>query len=45
MPVFPDGRPAGPLGLPDSHGCVRLSDAAASEIYAAAPLGTKVIVY
>ena len=45
MPVFPDGRPAGPLGLPDSHGCVRLSDDAAGEIYASAPLGTKVIVY
>jgi hypothetical protein len=45
MPVLPDGRLAGMLGEPTSHGCVRLSADAARRIYDWASIGTKVIVY
>jgi hypothetical protein len=45
IPVFPDGRPAGGLGKPNSHGCVRLSRDAAKDLYEWAQLGTRVIVY
>ncbi|MGB8958388.1 MAG: L,D-transpeptidase [Candidatus Aminicenantales bacterium] len=45
IPIYPDGRLAGLLGQPNSHGCVRLSGDAAGELYEWAPLGTKVVVY
>ena len=44
IPVFPDGRPAGGLGQPNSHGCVRLAYDDAKFLYDWARLGTKVIV-
>lgn len=44
IPVFPDGRPAGGLGRPNSHGCVRLAYEDAKFLYEWARLGTKVIV-
>ncbi|MGA2531444.1 MAG: L,D-transpeptidase family protein [Candidatus Aminicenantales bacterium] len=44
IPVFPDGRPAGGLGQPNSHGCVRLAYEDAKFLYEWARLGTKVIV-
>ena len=44
IPVFPDGRLAGGLGQPNSHGCVRLAYEDAKFLYEWAGLGTKVIV-
>jgi len=44
IPVFPDGRPAGGLGQPNSHGCVRLSYEDAKFLYEWARVGTTVIV-
>ena len=44
IPQYADGSLAGPLGVPVSHGCVRLSEDKAKLLYDWAPVGTKVIV-
>jgi len=47
VPEWPDGdkEGAGELGLPVSHGCVRLGSGAAERVYAWAEIGTPVVVY
>ena len=44
IPVMPDGKLVGKLGVPVSHGCVRLDKAKAKLVYAWATVGTKVVV-
>lgn len=44
IPVYPDGTPAGGLGVPNSHGCVRLNYDDARFLYEWAPIGTRVLV-
>jgi lipoprotein-anchoring transpeptidase ErfK/SrfK len=44
IPVMPDGKLVGKLGVPVSHGCVRLDKAKAKFVYSWAPVGTKVVV-
>lgn len=44
IPVMPDGSLVGKLGVPVSHGCVRLDKAKAKFLYSWAPVGTKVVV-
>jgi len=44
IPVMPDGKLVGKLGVPVSHGCVRLDKAKAKFLYSWAPVGTKVVV-
>ncbi len=47
VPEWPDGgkEGAGELGLPVSHGCVRLGNGAAERVYDWADIGTPVVVY
>lgn len=47
LPVWPDGRKEGEnhLGLPVSHGCVRLGTGPAEFLYNWAPIGTAVKIY
>lgn len=44
IPVMPDGKLVGKLGVPVSHGCVRLDKTKAKFVYSWATVGTKVVV-
>jgi lipoprotein-anchoring transpeptidase ErfK/SrfK len=44
IPQKPDGSLEGKLGVPVSHGCVRLAKANAAFLYSWAPIGTRVVV-
>jgi len=44
IPQHPNGKLVGKLGVPVSHGCVRLDKAKAKFVYTWAPVGTKVVV-
>lgn len=44
IPVMPNGKLVGKLGVPVSHGCVRLDKAKAKFVYSWASVGTKVLV-
>ncbi len=46
LPEWPGGKKEGAnhLGIPVSHGCVRLGVGPAKKLYAWAPIGTKVII-
>jgi len=47
LPIWPSGYREGEdhLGVPVSHGCIRLGIDGAEFIYNWAPIGTKVIIY
>lgn len=47
LPIWPDGRKEGAnhLGIPVSHGCVRLGVGSAEFLYNWAPIGTAVKIY
>jgi lipoprotein-anchoring transpeptidase ErfK/SrfK len=44
VPQTPDGKLVGKLGVPVSHGCVRLAKSNAKFVYTWAAVGTKVVV-
>jgi lipoprotein-anchoring transpeptidase ErfK/SrfK len=47
LPEWPNGYREGEnhLGIPVSHGCVRLSTAAAAQVYSWADVGTIVVIH